>query len=386
MTVVDRGAVTPQSVLDTVRDLAPQLAARAPEIEAARRVPTDVLDALMAAGCFSLLLPPTHHGLGADLPSAMRVFEALARADGSVGWTVMIGSSAWVDLPGLPRATFDEVFAAPGVIVAGAFSPSGSIVAGDGGYRVRGRWGFASGCEHADWLWGNCIEGIVDGHPQLRVAVLPPAEVVIEDTWHVSGLSGTGSHHFHVTDAVVPRERTLVPMADTPCIDAPVVHIPPPSLLSLAIASVALGIAQGALDDIVALATNKVPLLAGAPLATNPLFQLELATGDTELRAGRALLYETAAEAWETAVLAEPASMERRARLRAAAVWATERSAAVVDAAYRAGGGSALYADCPLQRRLRDVHALTQHFLVKRDTLTTAGAILAGQDVQTMVF
>ena len=75
-----------------------------------------------------------------------------------------------------------------------------------------------------------------------------------------------------------------------------------------------------------------------------------------------------------------------RARIRAAAVWATERAAAVVDMAYRSGGGTSLYADCPLQRRLRDIHALTQHFLVKRDTLTTAGAILAGQDVDVMVF
>jgi alkylation response protein AidB-like acyl-CoA dehydrogenase len=67
-------------------------------------------------------------------------------------------------------------------------------------------------------------------------------------------------------------------------------------------------------------------------------------------------------------------------------VWVTERAADVVATAYRSGGGSSVYTDCPIQRRLRDVNALTQHFLVKRDTLTTAGAILAGQDVQVMVF
>ena len=86
------------------------------------------------------------------------------------------------------------------------------------------------------------------------------------------------------------------------------------------------------------------------------------------------------------AVAGEPFDNVQRARMRAAAVWVTERAAAVVDAAYRAGGGSSLYADCPLQRRLRDVHAITQHFLVKRDTMTTAGAILAGQDVELVVF
>jgi alkylation response protein AidB-like acyl-CoA dehydrogenase len=89
-------------------------------------------------------------------------------------------------------------------------------------------------------------------------------------------------------------------------------------------------------------------------------------------------------------VLVSPArgglSLQERARIRATAVWATERAAAVVAAAYRSGGGSSIYADCPLQRRLRDINAVTQHFLVKRDTLTTAGAILAGQDVHIMVF
>jgi alkylation response protein AidB-like acyl-CoA dehydrogenase len=79
-------------------------------------------------------------------------------------------------------------------------------------------------------------------------------------------------------------------------------------------------------------------------------------------------------------------TLEERARIRAAAAWATDRAAAVVDIAYRSGGGSSVFADCPLQRRLRDIHAITQHFLVKRDTLTTAGAVLAGQDVDLMVF
>ena len=111
-----------------------------------------------------------------------------------------------------------------------------------------------------------------------------------------------------------------------PCLDAPIVHIPVPSLAPLAAASVAMGIAQGALDDIVALAVEKVPLLAAGPLAANPLFQFDLATADTELRAARALVYETAEAAWHTAVGATSLTLEERARIRAAGVWATERA------------------------------------------------------------
>jgi alkylation response protein AidB-like acyl-CoA dehydrogenase len=386
MTVLDPGTSTPQGVLDAAGRLAPTVADRAAEIEAARRVPRDLLDELIRAGCFRLLLPESHGGLGGDLVTAMRLFESLARADASVAWTVMIGSGSWCDLAGLPRATFDALFSRPDVVVAGVFNPTGSITAADGGYRVAGRWSFASGCEHADLLFGNCVEGIVDGVPLLRMAVFSPEDVTIEDTWTALGLRGTGSHHFHVADVVVPADRTLRPLADEACLDEPIVRIPPPALYSLTIAAVAIGVAAGALDDVLALAGDKVPLLAGAPLAAHPLFQYDLAGADTGLRAARALLHETAGSAWATAADHASFTLEQRARLRAAAVWATTRAVAVVETAYSSGGGSSVYADCPLQRRLRDVHTLTQHFLVKRDTLRTAGAVLAGRDENLVVF
>lgn len=387
MTTMEREARTPEGIADAVADLAPMIVGRAAEIEAARRVPADVLDQLLGTGCFGMSRPVSHGGAGADLPSTMRMLETLASADASVAWIVMIGGCAWVDLASLPRSTFDDLFPrGADVIVAGAFNPTGSIKADDGGYRVSGRWSFASGCEHADVLYGNCFAGIVDGAPQMRAAVFSPSQVVIEDTWTVSGLRGTGSHHIHVDDVLVPADHTFTPLVDEPCLDEPTVRIPVPALIALVVASVAIGAARGAVDDIIAIAEHKVPLLAGAPLATNPAFQMDLATADTELLAARALLYETAELAWSTATDGAPFTLEQRARVRAAAVWASERAAAVIDTAYRAGGGSSIYADCPLQRRLRDIHALTQHFIVRHDTLITAGAILAGQDVTLTVF
>jgi len=387
MTIVDRTATTPEAVLTAARELGPVIAARAAEVEAARRVPPDLVGQLIDAGSFRVLMPRTYRGADADLAGGLRVIEALARADASVGWTVMIGGIGWCDLASLPRPSFDELFAGPeDAIAAGAFNPSGSISTVGRGYRVTGRWAFASGCQHSQWLYGNCIEGVVDGRPQMRMAVFPGDEVVIEDTWNVSGLSGTGSHHFHATDVVVPADRTFVPLHDEPCLDEPVLRIPLPSLFALGIAAVAVGTAQGALDDIVDLAAGKVPLLAPATLATNALFQFELASADTEFRAARALLYETAEAAWATAAAGAAFTLEQRARMRAAAAWITSRAADVVDAAHRAGGGSSIYVDCPLQRRQRDIHAVTQHFLVKRDTLTTAGAVLAGQDVSVPIF
>lgn len=391
MTVVDGSSRTAEDVLRAVQHLRPTIAARAAEIEAARRVPPDLLDDLVGAGCFRMLLPPTHGGVAADLPTAMRVLEALATADASVAWTAAIGAGSWLDLVGLPRASFDRIVgAAPEVIVAGVFRPAGTAVPVDGGYRVSGRWSFASGCEHATWIYGNCIEGAggteADGPPQMRIAVFSPSEVTIEDTWHVSGLRGTGSHHFRVDDVFVPVDRTLDPMGAPPSLDEPIIRAPLLTVLSLAVASIALGVGRAALDDIVALATGKVPMLAADSLATNPLFQHELATADTELRAARALAYELAEATWETASSGAEPTIGDRAIARAASAWATSRAATIVDMAYRSGGGTTLYSDHPLQRRLRDVHALTQHFLVKADTLTAAGAVLAGHDPGVPLF
>jgi alkylation response protein AidB-like acyl-CoA dehydrogenase len=121
-------------------------------------------------------------------------------------------------------------------------------------------------------------------------------------------------------------------------------------------------------------------------LATSPWFQHEVAAADADVRGARALLWEAAESAWAKAEAGATFSLADTARLRATAVWATARAADVVDAAYRAAGGSAIWAEQPLQRRWRDVHAVTQHFLVKPETFTTAGAILAGQDVEVMVF
>ena len=386
-TTAGTGATTTRDVLDAVHRLAPEVAARAGATEAARRVPRDLLDGLAAAGVFRLLRPQSHGGVGAPLPDALEVFGALARSDASVGWVAMIGSGSWIDLAGLPRATFDALFAeAPDTVTAGVFSPSGAIAPDGDGFRVTGRWAFASGCQDADWIYGNCVEEIADGVHGMRIAVFRPAEVVIEDTWRVAGLCGTGSHHVRADAVHVPAEWTHRPMADPPCVDVPIVRVPPPALFALGVAGVALGVAQGALDDVLALAADKVPLLHSRPLVEDPTFHLVLASADTDLAAARALIRETAEAVWETAEDAGELTPHGRARARAAAAWAATRAADVVRSAYRAAGGGALYLSSPLQRRLRDIDAVTQHFLVRTDTLTTAGALLAGQEPGVPIF
>ncbi|MGI8762863.1 MAG: acyl-CoA dehydrogenase family protein [Ilumatobacteraceae bacterium] len=367
------------SVLDKIRAMAPAIAARGDEIEQGRRLPTDLVEKLSTAGCFRAMVPASHGGQGLTFAEQLLVIRELARADGSVGWTVMIGSSAPVVLGLLPRSSFDQIYAkGPDVILGGAFNPKGVATPVDGGYRVSGRWSFASGCQHCHWFVAHCM--VDDGRmPPVRMMVLPPSDVEIADTWYVSGLCGTGSHDFVVDDVFVPDERSFT-LWDEPALDGPLWRIPELSLSSLMMANVAVGIAEGALGEITTLASGKVPMLADSTLGANALFQHDLAEADARLRAARALLDADAATAWRIADAGRELSPEGRARTRSTAVWVARTAACVVDAAYHAGGGTSLYVSSPLQRRLRDVHAVTQHFALKPDTLTLAGSVLAGQD------
>ena len=375
----ERGS-DPATVLAAVRRLVPLIVARSDEIERGRRLPPDLVTDLREAGCFRMLVPRRLGGAQADLAEHLEVLRELARADGSVGWTVMIGSSAPVVLGKLPLATLEMMYAGgPDVVGAGTFNPTGTATVVESGFRASGRWAFASGCQHADWFIAHCI--VDDGSmPPLRMMALPASYVDIVDTWTVSGLCGTGSHDFVLDGVFVPEDHTFT-VFQPGGLEGALGRIPELLYSALAIASVAVGIAQGALADITTLATTKVPMFADGMLASNPLFRYRLAEANTHLRAAKALLDADVAHTWQIATSAEEFTPERRARIRSTAVWATRTAAQVVDVAYTAGGGTALYSTSPLQRRLRDVHAVTQHFVVKQDTLTVAGAVFAGQDV-----
>ncbi len=377
MTTIER-----MSTLDAVRALVPEIAARVDEFEQARTLPRDLVDDLVAAGCFRALVPRSHGGDELAFADALAVLEELAKADGSVGWTVMIGASAPALLGHLPAASFDAVYASgPDVIVAGTFNPMGKAAPVDGGFRASGRWSFASGCRHAHWFLAHCF--VDDGRmPPLRMMVLPAADVEVLDTWSTMGMRGTGSHDFTVDGVFVGGDWSFS-IFEPSELDFTLLRIPELCLSTMAFGAVAVGIATGALDEVIALAAGKVPMFADATLAANPLFRNQLGRASAVLRAARAALVDAAEEAWRMALAGAEFDDLTRARLRSTTTWVVETAAEVVDTAYRAGGGTALYSSSPLQRRLRDIHTLTQHFGVKLDTFTLAGAVLVGQEVDT---
>jgi indole-3-acetate monooxygenase len=377
-----------KTLLDSIRDLAPSISARSAEIDAGRRLPLDLVAQLTSAGCFRMFVPKSHGGLDLDFPTSMEIIETIAAADGSAGWVVMIGCETPMLLALLSRKHFDQLYASgPDVIIAGGFAPRGTAELTGAGYHVSGRWAFASGCQHSDWLFGNCVvtekgrprAGAIPGVPETRAMMFAPAKAQILDTWSVNGLRGTGSHDIAVENLAVPSDDTFDIFLGRQSIAGPALAEP---LLyaALHIGAVAIGIAERALSEIVALAnTNKRRLYASTSLGDSPLFQYRVGHADASLRAARNLLRGQVEAVWKSAVAGNPISVEGRLPVMGANTWAVQTCAAVVDACYKAGGGTSPYDGSPLQRCMRDIQTLTQHAAVAESWLTTAGAARLGR-------
>jgi alkylation response protein AidB-like acyl-CoA dehydrogenase len=260
----------------------------------------------------------------------------------------------------------------------------------EGGYRITGRWAYASGCQHSEWIFlGNLVfDGErprlrENGLPDFRIAVVPMSELAIVDTWHVAGLRGTGSHDVEATDVFVPEERTTAPALDGSSDTAS--RIPMFTLFGLALVPVALGCARRAIDELLGLAQGKTPRGASSKLCDKPIVQYEIARAEAMLGAGRAYFYETLRELTRRADGGETIDMPMRALVRLACTHATDAAAQATDIAYRLGGGTALYETSVIQRCLRDVHAVTQHFIVAASNYETVGRVLMGLDPGTPI-
>jgi alkylation response protein AidB-like acyl-CoA dehydrogenase len=379
-----------KTILDSLRDLAPIISARAVEIESNRRLPADLLAQLIDAGLFRMFVPKSHGGLDVDFPTSMEIIETLATADGATGWVVMIGCETPMLLALMPPRRFDQLYAAtPDVIIGGGFAPRGTAeLQKDGSYRVSGRWAFASGCQHSSWLLGNCVVtengaprgGVIPGTNEVRGMLFKAERATILDTWSVAGMRGTGSHDIAVENIVVAPDDTFDIFLGRPTIPGPGLA-EPLIYAALHIGAVGVGIAQRALNEMIKLAgTNKQRLYAQSSIAASPLFQYRLGHAATSLRAARGILRAEADAVWANAVAERVASPADRARAMGANTWAAQIAASVVDACYTAGGGTSPYDTSPLQRCLRDIHTLTQHAAVAESWLSGAGASLLGSD------
>jgi alkylation response protein AidB-like acyl-CoA dehydrogenase len=374
----DGGLVT------AARELGDLLRQHIEEGERARHLPTATAEALNGAGMFRLCRSSELGGLETDPLAIIDVIEELARHDASAAWCALNCGIAGVLHSFLDPDAADEIGAGPDVVVNGVIAPTGRALVVDGGYRLSGRWSFVSTCHHCTWLALSCI--VVDGdvtssageQPPIMMMFVPASQWQIIDTWDTVGLRATGSHAIDVADVFVPAERAISVQLLEPRRRGALFRFPIVGLFSVGMAACALGLARAAVDDLVDLAHTKTPFGMSSTLASRSTTQIAVSEASAAAWSARALLIDETERMWQAVQGGEPPTPQQRAALRIATTHATRAAAVAADRAYTAGGSSAIFASSPLQRRLRDIHTLTQHFFVGPPTYEMTGKVLLG--------
>jgi alkylation response protein AidB-like acyl-CoA dehydrogenase len=364
------------------RELSDSARELAPAIERDRRLPRELVEELRRSGLMRAGAPAEVDAPQAPPAVTLSCAEEVARGDASAGWCVSIAATSSLLAGWLPSDGLAEVFGDAQHVAAGVWAPRGVARRVPGGYEVSGRWSFCSGINHSDFLFGGCLVEEEGAEKAPRVLGMPVSELEILDTWHTSGLRGTGSHDAVAHQVFVPEQRSLW-LLDPPTSSARLYRFPILAFFALSIAAAALGNARGAIEDLQSVAMTKVGQGSSRTLAQRPSTWSTVAQAEASLRAARTFYYRAIDDAWAASGGSAPVSVELRTGLRLAATHAVRTAADVARQMYDLAGGSAIYDDSPLQRRFRDAHAATAHFQVNAATWELTGRLLLGQPTET---
>ncbi|MDN7863159.1 acyl-CoA dehydrogenase family protein [Burkholderia multivorans] len=357
---------------------------RRDEFDRLSHVPRDVIALMKRAGIFRAGTPKQFGGDALPPHEFVAMLERIAVADGSAAWVAAFGS-ANTYLAALPLDTQRTIYAnGPDQVFAGGLYPLQPAQRVAGGYRVSGRWRFASGCKGADWIGvgigGAAGEGGAPGKP--FTAVFPAAEVEIVENWRVVGMQGTGSHDLALDDRFVADAWTFV-RGGEPTVDEPLYRYPAVAYQAQVHAAVNVGLARAALDLLTAM-SGATKTTTGAPrLADRPYYRAGLAKAEADWRSARAFFYETAEQVWASLVAGRPVSPSQANLLRLSATHAAQVCAKVVMQAYQLAGTAAIYRENRLQQLVRDSIVVTQHAFLGEATYDGSGALFAGIDPVT---
>ncbi len=341
---------------------------RAQEAESLRTMPPDLVRTAKSAGLFRMASPRSLGGSERDPLAIVSAIEELSYADGSAGWTVLIGNStaffAWLD-PFVARAMLG---AATDIVSTSMFAPMGRARLDGDDFIVDGRWPFNSGCMHAEWyqvgvmvMDGDRPSIRPDGRPDARFAYFPRERAEIIDTWHSMGLRGTGSHDIEVRGLRVAVEHTAAPMLDPAAQDGALWRLGFFPLLGVLMSGFPLGVARRALDELAQLAPTKRRGASSSHIADDPHVQFEVGRAEAALLSARAFVTEALGEVWDAVCLGAVPSDEQLGRTGLAVQQAMHAAITAVDIAFGFAGAGAVYSGHPLERCFRDLHTANQH-------------------------
>lgn len=362
----------------TLQTLLTDIRARAPEFEKQRFISQDVIDGFKLVGVYRALIPRRLGGLERSARQFCELIETISQADGSAGWVASFGMAPTY-LAALPRATFETIYRdnLDTVFAGGIFPPQPAFYV-DGGIKVNGRWSFSSGCMGATVMGVGISPRKGDSTGLPRMAVLPRAQVRIEQTWDVSGLAGTGSHDLVVEDVVVPEDWTFV-RGGPSNLDEPIFRYPTLAFAAQVLAVVNLGIARAAIDELQRLAGGYRAVTGAPTLGDRPGTQMELAHAEARLAAARAWFYQAIDQAWDSLLAGAAVTPQQASALRLSASHAARVGADVARAMQMLSGMAGIYNSSPLSRCVRDANVVTQHAFLGDVTFQNAGAMFFGR-------
>ena len=372
--------------LSRARCLGAAAEAAADEIERRRRLVPEVLDAIHRLRLARMFVPRSVGGDEVAPADAVAAIEEISRRDLSVAWNVFVANAAALIAPYLPPETAREVFGAPRALVAWGPPGDHAFEAAPGGFRVSGRWSFASGCRHATWMGahGHVVEPDggkrrdARGEPIVLTVLFPADRAILLDDWNAIGMRGTGSESYRVDGLFVPESHSG--LRDDPSLrrePGPLYAFTMQSLYAAGVAAVALGAARAMLDAFVALAIRKTPR-GLRRLADRPAAQAAVAQAEAQLGSARAWLRDVLTQTQARAAPDRPIDVLDRARVRLAATHAIHAAVSVADRVYRDAGVDAIFPGGPFERRFRDLHTLSQQIQAREAHYERVGRVLLG--------
>jgi 3-hydroxy-9,10-secoandrosta-1,3,5(10)-triene-9,17-dione monooxygenase len=361
-----------EGLLETARALLPALRERAGEGDELRRIPDRTIAEFREAGFFRMLQPTAYGGLEVDPSVFFDVQATIASACPSSAWVLgVLGVHNW-QLALFPKNAQDEVWGAdPGTLISSSYAPTGKVERADGGYRIRGRWSFSSGCDHCRWVFlGGLVPAEKEGAPpEMRTFLVPRDDYRIDDNWRVAGLRATGSKDIVVEGAFVPEHRThrLIDgfKRNSPGNEvnqAPLYRLPFGQIFVRSVSTSAIGIAQGALDVFREIARKRVAAGDGSKVAEEQTTQQVCAQAEATLDEVRLVLHRNFGELMTLARAGKEMPLDRRLRFRYDSSRAVVRCVEVVDDLFTASGGRAIFLESGMQRFFQDAHAARAHY------------------------
>jgi alkylation response protein AidB-like acyl-CoA dehydrogenase len=374
--------------LSAIANLVPLVEEHRASFDRERRLPDVIFRALAEAGLFRLWLPAAMGGAELSPTDFMHVVEAASAIDGSIGWVVANGGGMSRVAGYLPKSVASEWFADPYTFIASATGAVGTAELVTGGYRVTGRWPFGSGSAHATRFMGLAMVKDASNNNQPPICFyFERGQVAIHDTWHVSGLRGTGSSDFEVKNAFVPTEHSHDFLAPVPSQPGAVYKIPGLTIFPWSITGAPLGIANGAIAAFTKNATQKKIRLA-TTVQLRDREMLHSAVGRTQaiIGAARAFLKEAMTELLAALDEDRDRLMRARANLRIACAYAAEGSSSIVQMLTTEAGAGAIFESNALERATRDMNASVKHVAMSPQSYIVAGRLQLGLDPGAMRF